>query len=104
MKTEELVSPAMKRHAQDLKDHAQEGVQNIRQDVTNLAQDTKDHAQRSVDRVKDEAVSRFNDAQSKAGDLFESARAYVLENPARTFFAGLLVGFILARRRYHRVS
>ena len=101
MKPEDLVSPEMKRHAQDLKDHAQEGAQNIRQDVSNLAQDTKNHARRSVDMVKDEAASRLNDAQDAASNLWESAKAYVLANPARTFFAGLLIGFFLARRRRH---
>jgi ElaB/YqjD/DUF883 family membrane-anchored ribosome-binding protein len=102
MNPQDLVSPDMKQHAQDLKDHAQEGVQNIRQDVNNLAQDTKDHARRSVDMVKGEAAARLSDAQNAANNLWESAKAYVLANPARTFFAGLLVGFFLARRRHHR--
>jgi ElaB/YqjD/DUF883 family membrane-anchored ribosome-binding protein len=101
MKTQDLVSPEMKQHAQDLKDHAQEGAQNIRQDVTNLAQETKNHARRSVDLVKDEAAARIDDARDKAADLWKSAKAYALENPVRTFFAGVLVGFFLARRRHH---
>jgi ElaB/YqjD/DUF883 family membrane-anchored ribosome-binding protein len=101
MKPEDLVSPEMKRHAQDLKDHAQEGVQNIRQDVSNLAQDTKNHARHSVDMVKDEAASRLSDVQDTASNLWKSAQAYVVANPARTFFAGLVIGFFLARRRHH---
>jgi ElaB/YqjD/DUF883 family membrane-anchored ribosome-binding protein len=101
MKPQDLVSPEMKQHAQDLKDHAQEGAQNIRRDVGNLAQDTKNHAQRSVNLVKDEATARLNDARDSAADLWNSAKAYVVENPVRTFFAGVLVGFLLARRRRH---
>ena len=100
MKPEDLVSPEMKRHAHDLKSHAQKGVENIRQDVSNLAQDTRNHAQRSVDLVKDEAASRLNDVRGKAGNLFESARTYALAHPGRTFFAGVLIGFFLARRRH----
>jgi ElaB/YqjD/DUF883 family membrane-anchored ribosome-binding protein len=99
MKAQDLVSPEMKQHAQDLKDHAQEGAENLRRDVGNLAQDTKNHARRSVDLVKDEAVSRLHDARDSAGDLWNSAKAYALENPVRTFFAGVLIGFFLARRR-----
>jgi ElaB/YqjD/DUF883 family membrane-anchored ribosome-binding protein len=101
MKTEDFVSPEMKQHAQDLKDHAQEGVQNIRQDVTGLAQETKNHAQHSVDAVKGEALSRLNDAKNTARDLVESAKAYAVENPLRTFIAGVVVGLFLARRRRH---
>jgi ElaB/YqjD/DUF883 family membrane-anchored ribosome-binding protein len=104
MKTEDLVSPEMKRHAQDLKDHAQEGVQNIRKDVSGLAQETKNHARHSVDAVKDEAAARLSDAQDAAKNLWDSAKTYVLANPARTFVAGLLLGFLLARRRHHRAD
>jgi len=101
MKPEDLISPEMKRHAQDLKSHAQEGVENIRKDVNNLAQDTKDHARRSVDLVRDEATSRLNEAKGRESDLFESAKAYATLNPLQTFVIGVVVGLFLARRRRH---
>jgi ElaB/YqjD/DUF883 family membrane-anchored ribosome-binding protein len=101
MKPEDLVSPEMKQHAHDLKAHAREGVDNIRQDVSNLAQDTKDHARRSVDLVKDEATARLNDAKGRASDLFESAKAYATLNPLQTFVIGVVLGLFLARRRHH---
>jgi ElaB/YqjD/DUF883 family membrane-anchored ribosome-binding protein len=92
-------SPEMKQHAKDLKDHATEGAQNIRNDVNNLAGDVRDHARRGVQTVKDEAGARFQEAQDKASSLVELARAYVVEHPFHAFGFGMLLGLFLARRR-----
>jgi ElaB/YqjD/DUF883 family membrane-anchored ribosome-binding protein len=101
MNTETLTtpSPEMKQHTQDLKDHATEGVQNLRQDASNLAQDAKDHVRRNVDGVRQEANARYQDAKGKATDLWESAKTYASQNPLHAFGVGILVGLFLARRR-----
>jgi len=94
-------SPEMKKHAQDLKDHAQEGVENIKKDAKNLAGDVKDHASRSYDVVREEATRRVGDAKEKATDLVTAARDYCKENPLSAFGIGVFVGLVLAtwRRR-----
>jgi ElaB/YqjD/DUF883 family membrane-anchored ribosome-binding protein len=101
MNTQDIItpSPEMKQHAKDLKEHASEGVKNVRQDASNLAQDAKDHVKRNVDNVKDEALSRASDAKDKAAELLAQAQTYVKENPVHVFAAGLLLGLFLARRR-----
>ncbi len=101
MNTQDLVtpSPEMKQHAKDLKNHATEGVKNVRDDAANLAQDAKDHVKRNVDNVKDEALSRASDAKDKAAELIAQMQTYVKEKPLHVFAAGVLVGLFLARRR-----
>jgi ElaB/YqjD/DUF883 family membrane-anchored ribosome-binding protein len=102
MNTEQLTtpSPEMKQHAQDLKNHAKEGVDNIRKDATNLAQDAKDHASRGIDAVKQEATTRISNAKGKASDLLSSVKDYAVQNPLHAFGFGVLVGLFLARRRH----
>jgi ElaB/YqjD/DUF883 family membrane-anchored ribosome-binding protein len=93
-------SPEMKRHAQDLKEHATEGAQNIRNDVNNLAGDVKDHAKRNVQAVKDEAGAHLQRVQDKASNFVDLARAYAVEHPLHAFGVGVLLGVFLARRRH----
>ncbi len=101
MNTQDLVTPSqeMKQHVKDLKNHASEGVDNVRQDASNLAQDAKDHVKRNVDNVKDEALARASDVKDKAADLLAQVQTYMKEKPVHVFAAGLLVGLFLARRR-----
>ncbi len=101
MDTEALTtpSPEMKKHANDLKNHAQEGVQNLKDDAANLAQDAKDHVNRSKDMLKDEASARIGEAKGKAADLLQTVKTYAAENPLHAFGVGVLVGIFLARRR-----
>jgi ElaB/YqjD/DUF883 family membrane-anchored ribosome-binding protein len=91
-------SPELKQHAQDLKDHATEGAQNLKKDVTNVAHDLKDHANRGVKAVKEEANNQFQGAQEKASDLWEAVQAFAKEHPGRTFGAGVLAGLFLGFR------
>lgn len=94
-------SPELKQHAQDLKDHATKGVNDLRKDARNIAGDVKDHASRGYDAIKDEANDRLGDAKDKANDLISAARNYASENPLSAFGFGVLAGLILAtwRRR-----
>jgi ElaB/YqjD/DUF883 family membrane-anchored ribosome-binding protein len=92
-------SPDLQQHTKDLKDHATQGAQDLKQDVGNVAQDVKNQATQGVQAVKDEANARFGDAKQKAGDLYESAKSYAAANPLTTFGFGILVGLFLSRRR-----
>ena len=91
-------SPELKQHAKDLKDHATEGAQNLRNDLGNVAQDVKDHANRGVKAVKEEASNQLQGAQDKAVDLWETARQFATEHPGKTFGLGVLTGLFLAFR------
>jgi ElaB/YqjD/DUF883 family membrane-anchored ribosome-binding protein len=91
-------SPEMKQHAQDLKDHATEGAQNLKKDVTNLAGDVKDHARRGAQAVKEEAGARLEAVQDKASNFVDLAKAYAQEHPFHAFGFGVLTGLFLAWR------
>jgi ElaB/YqjD/DUF883 family membrane-anchored ribosome-binding protein len=92
-------SPELQQHAQDLKDHATEGVNNLRNDVGNVAKDVKDHANRGVQAVKDEANNQYGQAKDKAMDFYETAKSYASEHPLHAVGFGILLGLFLARRR-----
>jgi ElaB/YqjD/DUF883 family membrane-anchored ribosome-binding protein len=90
MNTETLTtpSPELKQHMQDL-----------RENVGNVAQDVKNQASDGLQQVQTEANARLEQAKGNASELITALRDFAAQHPLKAFGVGVLTGFILASWR-----
>jgi hypothetical protein len=72
-----------------------QSVDDLRENAGRVAQNFKNQANAGIEQVRSEATSRFQNA----ADLFQSAREFAGQHPVRTFGAGLLLGIAIASCR-----